>query len=288
LDVYGYPISPHTSAGSELNLQEAMYGGIPPVVFPYANLKWIVEHEQTGLVVHSELEYKQAIEYLYHHPQERARLGRNAHDYAKTRFGAENTARELHAIYQRLLELPKRKRQWIPPEIIKLSANVKVQSGAEWFLQALGDTIPQFFVSMRSQNLTEIMKAERQIAELPLTISNMVGGIPSYRNAYPQDPYLRLWNGLVMQHQGKHQEATIEFLEAINLGLIHWRVYWYLAQSAIESGKKKIAESALSQVIEMEPEFIPAVTLFNRLSTGEIPMPSRVQLIIRKVKEKFL
>lgn len=46
----------------------------------------------TGLVAQSESEYTQAIEYLYHHPEERLRLGRNAKEYAQQLFGAENVA----------------------------------------------------------------------------------------------------------------------------------------------------------------------------------------------------
>jgi glycosyltransferase involved in cell wall biosynthesis len=35
LDVYGYPLCPDTYAAAELNLQEAMFAGLPVVAFPY-------------------------------------------------------------------------------------------------------------------------------------------------------------------------------------------------------------------------------------------------------------
>ena len=69
LDVYGYPLCEDTYAAAELNLQEVMYAGIPPVVFPYGGVKRLIVDNFTGLIVDSELEYKQAIEYLYHHPE---------------------------------------------------------------------------------------------------------------------------------------------------------------------------------------------------------------------------
>lgn len=287
LDVYGYPISPHTSAGSELNLQEAMYGGIPPVVFPYANLKWIVEDHHTGLVVHSELEYQQAIEYLYHHPQERARLGKNARKYAQENLGAFNSVQQLQLIYRNLLKIPKRKRQWgLPVGINLLQDPVKLEdltsqqsksSGAEFFIEALGDTVPEFAISMNSQNIEEILEAEAKIALLPATIYKMAGGIRNYRGHYDQDYYLRFWWGLLLQTQNKHTQAITQFNQAINLGFIHWRIYWYLANSQAQVGNLTKAQQALNKVIAAEPGFNPAQQMRQNLSVmlpKSTPLPT--------------
>jgi len=46
-DVYGYPLCADTYASGELNLQEVMYAGVPPVVFPYGGVKGLVEHDRT-------------------------------------------------------------------------------------------------------------------------------------------------------------------------------------------------------------------------------------------------
>ena len=103
-DIYGYPLCEDTYAAAELNLQEVMYAGIPPVVFPHGGIKQLVINNYTGLVVNSESEYSQALEYLYHHPQERSRLGKNAKSYAEQIFGAENAARQMNPIYHQLLQ----------------------------------------------------------------------------------------------------------------------------------------------------------------------------------------
>lgn len=108
LDVYGYPLCEDTYAAAELNLQEAMFAGVPPVVFPYGGIKHLVVNDYTGLIVNTELEYRQAIEYLYHNPEERMRLGQNAKEYAKQIFGAENAAKKLNPIYQHMMRQPKR------------------------------------------------------------------------------------------------------------------------------------------------------------------------------------
>ena len=38
MDVFGYPLCPDTYASTELVLQEVMYAGVPPVVFPYGGV----------------------------------------------------------------------------------------------------------------------------------------------------------------------------------------------------------------------------------------------------------
>ncbi|MEH1912091.1 glycosyltransferase [Nostoc sp.] len=83
----------------------------------------------TGLVVNSELEYSQALEYLYHNPQERLRLGKNAKQYAEQIFGAENAAKQLNPIYHRLMETPKRTRQWSIPDERKITNTIKFRIG---------------------------------------------------------------------------------------------------------------------------------------------------------------
>ncbi|MBW4576821.1 MAG: glycosyltransferase [Aphanothece sp. CMT-3BRIN-NPC111] len=92
LDVFGYPLCEGNYSTAELVLQEVTYAGVPPVIFPYGSAQRTVMHNHTGLIVNTELEYKEAIEYLYRHPEEQARLGCNAKEYAQRTFGAENAA----------------------------------------------------------------------------------------------------------------------------------------------------------------------------------------------------
>ena len=49
-DVFGYPLVEDTYATSEKALQEAMWVGVPPVIFGYGGLCDLVEHDRTGLV----------------------------------------------------------------------------------------------------------------------------------------------------------------------------------------------------------------------------------------------
>ncbi len=103
-DVYGFPLDEKTFAGGELNLQEAMAAGLPIVIFPYGGPKRMILHNYNGLIAYSEEEYREYIEYLYYHPEERKRLGDNARDYALREYGAENAAKKYNRLYVEMLQ----------------------------------------------------------------------------------------------------------------------------------------------------------------------------------------
>ncbi len=270
LDVFGYPLCEDNYSTAEQVLQEAMYAGIPSVIFSHGGAQRTVVHNYTGLIVNSELEYKEAIEYLYHYPEERARLGETAQKYAKALFGGENAAKATDGVYQRLMQQPKHKREWgITPGVSALEQTVSVfdlirqsdePSGAELFIQSLGDTAPQFTISLTSPHIHELFEVEQKIAlSSPLLSSKYVGGILNYRNYYPNDAYLRLWAGLVLHQQGQYADAIIEFTAAINLGCEHWRVIWYLAQAAEKANQSALAEKMVREVIRVTVrDFQPA------------------------------
>ncbi|MGF1493830.1 MAG: glycosyltransferase [Microcoleaceae cyanobacterium] len=290
LDVYGYPLCEDTYAAAELNLQEAMYAGVPPVVFPHGGIRSLVIHGETGLVVNNELEYQQAVEYLYHHPEERQRLGKNAQQYAMQHFGAENAAQCLNPIYATLLQQPKRPRCWGVPVGEKLLnqpltlddvTGMAENHGARAFIQSLGDTAPQFSVSLNNgsnydlnqENIEKLLAADQQIScSSPLLQSLGSGGILSYQSYYPKDGYLRFWSGLILQHKGLHAEAIQQFHMALQLGCDGWRVNWFLANSAEQSNQIILAQQAIESVLQAIPGFGRAQEMSRRLQT--VPQPS--------------
>ncbi|WP_293058478.1 methyltransferase domain-containing protein, partial [Okeania sp. SIO2B3] len=256
LDVFGYPLCEDTYATSEKSLQEAMWVGVPPVVFPFGGIKRLVIHNQTGLVVNNETEYKNAIEYLYFHPEERMRLGRNAQEYARQNFSPESSTNKINEIYDYLLKQPKIKHQWDRNKL----------SGAELFIQSLGETAENFSVSMKSENISELLFAENQISHSsPVLCNRYGGGIFHYRDYYLKDGYLRLWSGLVLQKQSQHHQAISEFTAAINLGCNNWRVGYYLAISAEKVNDFDLAEKVLRQVLQKAPSFTPATEILQKI-----------------------
>ncbi|EKD09492.1 glycosyltransferase [Limnospira platensis] len=263
LDVFGYPLVEDTYATSEKSLQEAMYAGIPPVVFPHGGIKGLVINNQTGLVVNSEQEYQQAIAYLYHHPQERLRLGNNARNYAKQYFNPQVSIEKIHETYKQLMEFPKRER--------RLTTG-NPQTGAALFVQSLGDIDPRFKVSLTSNHLSEQLESDRHISTASPGLCNPGGGgLFHYRNCYPQDGYLRFWSALVLQKQGRHQEAVNEFYQAWQNGCNIWRVLWYLANSAEQMGNHNLAQQAINRVLELIPNFTPAADMKHRINSLSIP-----------------
>ncbi|MGI0483277.1 glycosyltransferase [Geminocystis sp. CENA526] len=277
LDIYGYPLCEETYAAAELNLQEVMYCGIPPVVFPYGGVKNLIQHNETGLIVNSEKEYKEAIEYLYHHPEERERLGNNARKYALEIFGAENAGKAINPIYEKLMQQPKRERIWgipvgtslldLPITLEDLTGEYRQPTPAELFIEGLGGTKPEFIVSMTSQDINELFEAEEKIAlSSPLVRSAGSGGIIHYCNSYPNDGYLRLWTGLVLEASQQYAQAIQNYINAINLGCNHWRVVWYLARVAEKANNLELAEKAVSNVLQGVPNFINAQELLERIT----------------------
>ncbi|MBN2468426.1 MAG: glycosyltransferase family 4 protein [Deltaproteobacteria bacterium] len=277
LDVFGYPLGVHVAA--ECSVQEAMFAGIPPVVFPAGGLENLVINDYTGLVVHSEAEYKHAIEYLYYNPEERKRLGRNAREYAKQIFGGENAARKLASIYKRMLDLPKKVRFWggenpmnVYDEAISLDDITDRRpdyTGAERFIESLGSAAEAewFRISMCSQDVEELFRVEKKIAGCRpfLYWGGTAGGIHHYGRYYQNDGYLRLWSGLVWQRLGQYSAALSEFMAAHKAGCDHWRVLWYAAQAAESDGKTPVAEEAVSKVLLAAPQFIKAHEMKERV-----------------------
>jgi len=180
------------------------------------------------------------------------------------------------------LQKPKRKRQWIQKRTLSLlrqqvtlqdlvneSQDEQEVTGAEKFIESLGDKAENFITSINSQDTRAILQAERKIACLPrVMFCNDTGGILQYEGYYPKDVHLRLWAGLKWQQEGNDAAALSDFQSAINLGFHHWRVYWYLAQSAEKTGNLILAKKSLNNVLQAAPEFADAQAMNQRI--GEI------------------
>ncbi|MGC9524185.1 MAG: glycosyltransferase [Limnospira sp.] len=273
LDVFGYPLVEDTYATSEKSLQEAMYAGVPPVVFPHGGVKHLVIHDRTGLVVQSEREYREAIAYLYRNPEERMRLGNNAREYARQHFDPEVSIEKINQTYRQLMEFPKRKHYLNP-------GNRK--TGAALFVESLGDADPQFKVSLTSDDLSEQLKSDRQIAVASPGLCNPGGGgLFHYRNYYPRDGYLRLWTGLILQRQGRYLEAIAEFKAAYQLGCDGGRVAGYLSQAAEKVDDRALAKQALKIARDAIPNWLEL--------QDDLPVKPKVSAIVSTYNsEKFL
>lgn len=210
-DLFAYPLARNTYASTDIVLQEALYAGVPSVIFPVGGLVDIVEHNKTGMIVNSNDEYQRALEYLFHNPDQREALGSNARDFARNQLGANRSADSFARLYQEALSQPKRR---CPPA-------GGATSGAELFIRSLGTSHPEFQTSFAvGTDIIQREEADRLIAAVDRTMwAPDGGGVLHYRAAFPQDPHLRFWSGIILETQGRPALAAAEFMAAKQLGI---------------------------------------------------------------------
>ena len=223
IDVLGYPLCEETSSTSELALQEAMFAGIPPIVFPYGGIDRIVSHERNGLVAQNEVDYVRAIELLYHNPEERKRLGKNAATDAVSKFGSQQTALKFEEVYARLMLKPKgyHRNSFQQSESNK---DFNTSPGAWAMIHSLDNIGDEDFLTSLTQSDTQAEEAERRIAHMGPSMRNH---ILQYRIYYPNDPYLRVWTGIMFSQSGRHALAAAEFKGCLKNGVNSLRIYRY-------------------------------------------------------------
>ena len=244
MDVYGYPLNENTFAAAELNLQEAMWSGLPIVSSPYGGVPYLIQHEKTGLLVENEKDYQLAIEHLYHHPGDRERLGQNAATHARKNFAPEISADRFEDLYGKMLQGPKTKKQ---PVFAKGSShsNTTAISGA----QLLIDSISGFAVALRSSregnDLANAIKSDKAIAESDDLFHQ--GCIVQFLHAYPVDPWLHFWNGLIHWQRGNFMDAHDSWSMVVRYALGERRVFYYLSHVA-EMEQTLFAREKLLQI----------------------------------------
>jgi glycosyltransferase involved in cell wall biosynthesis len=212
-DIFGYPLAEDTYATSEKVLQEAMWVGVPPVVFGHGGVRCLVEPNSTGLVVTTEDEYARAIERLARDPVLRRRLGAGARSFARSAFDPTRWSGAAGQVLSALRAEPRRFRPTLP------GAN---DSAAANFVRSLGDQAGPFaisFAGLAKHSVEQVAAADREIAVVSPLLARGEGGVAHHRNVFPYDPHLRLWAGLVSGSAGAHAIAAAELAAADVLGL---------------------------------------------------------------------
>ena len=260
LDVYGYPLCEMTYASGELNLQEVMACGVPPVVFPYGGVKRIIKDRFNGLIVHTEDEYREALEFLYHNPVFRKELGQNARETALREYGAENAANTLNNIYSELLSRPKRRHVWgldwsesmslVQSDVVyscPLSHGLDSE-GAETFCESLADEGKVFRVSAGGHDVTleESIAADIAISRKGSFIHDV--GIQPYLGEFSDDARLHYWSGLMWAARDDWDKSIQEFSLAVQHGWLDIRVHALIALASSKSGNTNLLGLARENV----------------------------------------
>lgn len=83
---------------------EFMLSGIPVIGYASGGTCELIEHMETGLLYHSVDELQKYMRFLIENRDEIRRIGMSAYTKARAEFTAENNARQIYQIYQRVIE----------------------------------------------------------------------------------------------------------------------------------------------------------------------------------------
>ena len=228
MDAYGYPLNENTFAAAELNLQEVMWAGLPIVSSPYGGVPFLIQHEETGLLVDNDKDYRLAMEYLYHNPTERERLGKNAAAYARQHFDPEISANRFEKLYEKILFRPKTIKTPVAKNLTY--SGLANTSGAKLLIQSIGDSAKDLRLSMENQNLLDVWKADKEIAKSDDLFHQ--GCIIQFLHAYPTDPWLNFWNGLIEFERKNIGDAYDSWSQAVRFDINCERIFYYLGLAA--------------------------------------------------------
>ncbi len=206
--VFGYPLKRETYATTEKSLIEAMAAGVCPVVFAHGGVSEVVTNGETGLVVEDGASYADAVRRLFDHPEERARLADAAQRSVRSRFDPDVLAAKFLSVVEGLNSRPRTPHEW--PGVGGEG------TASDRFIESLGRA-GEFFVRSRSDDSAVSAAADRAIASGHDHLGTAEGGIIHYRNAEPDDGWLRYWSGLVLAGAGRPQDARTEFEAAVAL-----------------------------------------------------------------------
>lgn len=238
LDVFGYPLSKETYSTTDQSLQEAMFAGVPPVIFDHGATAKMVQHNHTGIVVKNEEEYRNAVEFLAQNAERRLELGENARRYAEQSFGVGRSSERMDEVYRDIMDDEKSIMAPLSPDGVSLKAS-------ELFILSLGDYGRDFSIS-RNGSEAEQRAADAGIAtQTRLMKSPQSGGVLHWAQYFQSDPFLRMWAGLVFAEQGNHARALIEFRAAMKLGCEQQRLSGYIREVAHALNASPAALSAM-------------------------------------------
>jgi len=194
-DVFGYPLAPYHYGTCEQSLCESMAAGVPPVVLANKTEHCIVDDGVTGIVAANEKEYITAVEKLYHEPELRQMLSRNARETAKRRFSIEQMVDQWKKVFNEALSFPKTNREWTG------KYKGKTVSSAHVFLESLGEHGKEFLCSLNAQSERDKKAAQDGIRKIcassHLWRSNTRGTPHHYHHFFPEDNFLKLWSELM-------------------------------------------------------------------------------------------
>jgi tetratricopeptide (TPR) repeat protein len=131
-------------------------------------------------------------------------------------------------------------------------------------------TISRFGESLFSVN--EVLEAEQVIAQAKYEEKVVLEKI---NTTVLQNRFSYLWCGMISMQECRYDEASINFKKALELGLNHWRIFWYLGLNAY---KAKLYDQALKYLTfahDQQPLFEDCSKMLAALANSDNPRQSR-------------
>ncbi len=217
-DVFGYPLCKEHYGTGEQALIEAMAVGLPVVVFDNGSERALVEHEKTGLVVGSEMEYSAALQRLQNDNAFRKKLGSQAKQTARQRFSLDTMVSSWENVFREIFQNAKTGHQW--------NNGAPIDDGAQLFVESLGIAGGLFKKSMQPKQEPLCIEADGEISKLGGSFRSQTRGSTfHYRSFFPDNAYLNMWCGCIEMSQRQFEKALLSFIAAKSLG--QWRVACY-------------------------------------------------------------
>ncbi len=196
LDVFGYPLNANHFGAGEQVITEAMYAGLPVVAFSNPPEQEIIYHNETGILVKDEKNYAEAIKALYLNPNERKRIGMNAHRHVMEKLNPLKLFQEFETIYKELMESDKRSRTF--NTLIKKSDVSRNNLGAHLFVESLGHKGAEFMQSLECGREKSNNDINRIVKEVEIGMKTVTkGSIFQYLYFFPNDTFLNFWSNLI-------------------------------------------------------------------------------------------
>lgn len=193
-DVFGYPLAPHHYGSCDLALQEAMAAGVVPVVLNNPMESYIVKDGVTGVVVKDKDEYVRALQDLYHNPERKNFLSKNAIKYAMETFSLKRMINDWDKIFNEALAFPKTVKKW------EISTDNSKITAKDIFLESLGSYGKDFVSYCNAKTANEKRDAVKKIEKLSQSInwqSETKSTVHHYKSFFPDDKYLSFWSQLM-------------------------------------------------------------------------------------------
>ncbi len=197
-DVFGYPLAPDTYATSDKSLQEAMYAGVPPVIFPHGGPGTFIRDGHTGIVARTAEEFRDGVEWLYRHPDRRLEMGRKAHEHARTHFDPAPHA-------SRLMETVVLARRDTPGTLLERPGWADAGS---LFLMSHGLDEADALSAVEAWKAGEQSDLDHRILQLTEKEVSLEGGLFHWYKHFAGDPAIAWWTAISLAAHGRPERAA--------------------------------------------------------------------------------